>query len=64
MTTFPLLSLNSILEREYFLITQLHLGYNEVENMPLEFTEWFYKRRVQDIVDEQEARKNSSIPTF
>jgi len=45
-------------------MTQLNLGYTEVENMPLEFTEWFYKRKVQDIIDEQEARKNSSIPTF
>lgn len=44
-------------------MTQLNLGYNEIENMPLEFTEWFYKRKVQDLVNEEEARKNK-IPTF
>lgn len=40
-------------------MTQLHLGYNEIENMPLEFTEWFYKRKVQDLIEEEEARKEN-----
>jgi hypothetical protein len=45
-------------------MSQLNLGYNEIENMPLEFTEWFYKRKLQDIIDEQEARKGGTIPMF
>lgn len=44
-------------------MTQLHLSYNELEHMPLEFTEWFYKRKVQDIIDEQEAKKGGT-PVF
>ncbi len=45
-------------------MTQLNLGYTELENMPLEFTEWFYKRKLQDIIDEQEARKKGKVPIF
>lgn len=45
-------------------MTQLNLSYSELENMPLEFTEWFYKRKLQDLVEEQEARKKGTMPVF
>lgn len=43
-------------------MTQLNLGYSEIENMPFEFVEWFYKRKVQDLVNQQE--NNKKIPVF
>ena len=45
-------------------MTQLNLGYSEIENMPFEFVEWFYKRKAQDIIDQQESRNKGNIPTF
>ena len=31
--------------------------------MPFEFVEWFYKRKTQDIIEQQENNKNR-IPVF
>lgn len=35
-------------------MTHLHLGYNDLESMPLEYIDWFYDRQVKDYVDKQQ----------
>lgn len=52
MAFFPVISINDILEREYFLISQLRLSYSDVDSMPLEYMEWFYRKRWDEINQE------------
>lgn len=57
LISFPLISINDILEREYFLIVNLHLSYSDIENMPLEYMEWFY-RKYQDELLQMQAEED------
>ena len=55
-------NINDILEREWWLMYHLHIGYNDIENMSWEYVEWFYNRQVQEIIDktkEMEQYTNS-----
>ena len=54
-TFFPLIQVNDILEREYYLITKVGLSYTEIEHMPLEYVEWFYRKHYNE---EQQALNN------
>lgn len=53
--TFPRFNLNDILEREWWLMHNLNLGYQDIQTMPWEFIEWFYNKHVQYLVDKQKA---------
>jgi len=55
-TFFPRFELTDILEREWWLMANLHMGYNDIKEMPWEFVDWFYNRHIQDLVDKKKAR--------
>lgn len=40
-------------------MTHLHLGYNDLESMPLEYLDWFYDRQIKEYVDKQQ--NNGSV---
>ena len=42
-------------------MTHLHLGYNDIESMPLEYIEWFYDRQLKDYLDKQQKKENSGF---
>ena len=54
--SFPQYSLNDILEREWWIINNLKIGYNDLCNMPWEYIEWFYNRHIQYLVDQEKKR--------
>jgi len=53
-----LISISDILEREYYLIQHVGLSYTEIENMPFEYMEWFYRKQINE---EQQAAKNQEF---
>lgn len=48
--------MNDILEREWWLMHHLNIGYNDICEMPWDYFEWFYDRQVQFLVDEEKKR--------
>ena len=55
-TFFPLLDINDILEKEWWLMRHLKLGYHDIDEMPWEYIEWLYNRHSQFLIDEQKKR--------
>jgi hypothetical protein len=55
-TFFPHFDINEILEREWWLMHHLNLGYNDIESMPWEYFDWFYDRHLQHLIDEDKKR--------
>jgi hypothetical protein len=52
---------NDILEREWWLMNHLKLGYQDIETIPWEEVEWFYNRHTQYLIDiqkEQNEKRN------
>ena len=56
MITFPWIDVNSLLERCWWLIKELGIGYDDLMMMPLEELDWFYDRQVQYEIDKQQAQ--------
>ena len=59
-TFFPRFELTDILEREWWLMDNLHLGYNDLQSMPWEFVDWYYNRHIQHLVDKRKAREEQN----
>jgi len=55
-TFFPQITISDILEREYYLIQHVGLSYSEIENMPIEYMEWFYRKQINE--EQQMQNKN------
>ena len=58
-TFFPRFNINDVLEREWWLMYQLKLGYNDICSMPWEYVEWFYNRQIQQLVDLEQAQEKA-----
>jgi len=42
-------------------MTNLKLGYLDLENMPIEYMDWFYDRQIKDDLDRQGQQTNSGL---
>ena len=40
-------------------MSYLHIPYSDLENMPLEYLDWFYKKAQSVVVEQQEKMKNA-----
>ena len=60
-TFFPLIDVNDILEKEWWLMTHLKLGYLDLESMPLEYMDWLYDRELKDYLEKQGGQTNSGL---
>ena len=60
---FPLFDLNDILEREWWLMYHLKLGFNDIQSMPWDELEWFYNRHNQHLID-MEREQNEANGVF
>ena len=58
-TFFLRFDLNDVLEREWWLMRQLKQGYNDIENMPWEYVEWFYNRQTQYLINLEKAKQEA-----
>lgn len=43
-----------MLEREYYLIVELNMSYGDLETMPLEYIEWFYRKHYYETHKEKQ----------
>lgn len=51
--------LNDILEREWWLMYHLKLGYEDVISMPWDYFEWFHNRHSQHLIDLEKEQKEA-----
>jgi hypothetical protein len=56
--------LNDILEREWWLMHHLNLGYQDICSMPWEYFEWFYNRHTQHLIDLENAKEGKQQVSF
>ena len=60
--TFLRFELTEILEREWWLMYLLKLGFNDIQSMPWDELEWFYNRHNQHLIDmEREQNEANGI---
>jgi predicted protein tyrosine phosphatase len=45
------------MEREWWLMRHLNLGFNDIESMPWDQFEWFHDRHVQHLIDLQKKQQ-------
>ena len=46
------------MEKVYWLVSQLHMSYEDVVNAPYEAIEWLERRRMQELIDQQKDKGN------
>ena len=62
-TFFPRFDLNDVLEREWWLMYHLKLGFNDIQSIPWDELDWLYNRHNQHLI-ELEQQQNEANGVF